>query len=89
MNRRRGHGQTFAFQAAGSETSEVWRPEYFNDSGRTCTHTLDRYVHSMVAALRAGEPPPVPATAGRRALQLALAAVEASETGRRVAVGTS
>lgn len=76
------------FQAAGSETAEVWQAGYFNDANRDFSHTMDRYVHALVRAFRAGEPPPVPATAGRRALALALAAIEAHETGRRVVVGS-
>jgi predicted dehydrogenase len=46
--------------------------------------TLDRHVDDILAALRAGDSPPVPATAGRRALQLAHASVESFRTGRRV-----
>lgn len=77
------------FQAAGNETAEVWQAGYFNDANRTFVQTMDRYVHAMLKAYRGGEPPPVPATAGRRALALAHAAIEAHETGRRVQVPTS
>ena len=59
---------------------------YFNDEARGFHQTFDRHVDAVVAALRAGEPPPVPATAGRRALRLAYAAIESFETGRRVSV---
>lgn len=74
------------FQAAGSETAEVWQAGYFNDANREFFTTMDRYAHAMVKALRAGDPPPVPASAGRRALQVAHAAIESFETGRRVDV---
>ena len=71
---------------AGDEVASVWRAGYFNDEARGFHQTFDRHVDAVVAALRAGEPPPVPATAGRRALRLAHAAIESFETGRRVAV---
>lgn len=76
----------FEYQAAGSETAEVWQAGYFNDRNREFVGTMDRHVHAVVKALRAGEGPPVPAHAGRRALQLAWAAVEANQSGRRVEV---
>jgi len=57
-----------------------------SDESRDFHVTFDRHVEAVVAALRAGDPPPVPATAGRRALRLALAAIESFETGRRVGV---
>lgn len=76
----------FSYQRAGSELAEVWQAGYFNDRDRTFTHTFDAYLDAMLAAFRAGEDPPVPARAGRRALQLAWAAVESFETGRRVPV---
>ncbi|MEO8263308.1 MAG: Gfo/Idh/MocA family oxidoreductase, partial [Pseudolysinimonas sp.] len=47
--------------------------------------TFDRHVDAVLAALRAGEAPPVHAAAGRRALALAVAAIESHETGLRVA----
>jgi hypothetical protein len=40
----------------------------------------------LLAAFVAGAPPPVPATAGRRALVLARAAIDAFERGHRVTV---
>ncbi len=79
--------QSFELSRVGAEDTIVWRPGYFDDAARSFHHTVDRYVDDMLAALRAGEPPPVPATAGRRALLLAYAAIESHETGRRVPVG--
>jgi predicted dehydrogenase len=76
----------FEFQAAGSEVREVWEAGYFNDLGRMFHRTLDRHIDAVVAALRAGDPPPVHARAGRRALELALACVESFKTGTRVDV---
>jgi len=40
----------------------------------------------VIAALKAGEQPPVHARAGRRALELAHAAIRSFEQGSRVAV---
>ena len=74
----------FSLQRAGDESATVWRAGYFNDEARDFHGTFDRHVDAVLAALRAGGPPPVHASAGRRALQLAVAAIESHETGRRV-----
>lgn len=76
----------FTFQKAGNETAEVWQAGYFNDREREFHRTFDGYLDAMLAAFKRGEPPPVHAMAGRRALQLALAAIESFETGRRIDV---
>jgi myo-inositol 2-dehydrogenase/D-chiro-inositol 1-dehydrogenase len=78
--------RSFEYQAAGNEVREVWEAGYFNDLGRMFHRTLDRHLDLILAALRAGDPPPVPASAGRRALQLAHASLESFRTGRRVEV---
>ncbi|HEX3814520.1 MAG TPA: Gfo/Idh/MocA family oxidoreductase [Mycobacteriales bacterium] len=80
--------QSFELSRAGLEETVIWRPGYFNDGARSFHQTVDRYVEDMLRALRAGERPPVPATAGRRALLIANAAIESHQSGRRVAVGT-
>jgi predicted dehydrogenase len=69
---------------AGEETREVWEAGYFNDEAREFHQTFDRHVDAVLAALRAGEPPPIHARAGRRALQLAHASIDSFDTGRRV-----
>lgn len=71
-------------QRAGDETESRWRAGYFNDEARNFHGTFDRHVELVLDALRAGNPPPVHASAGRRALELAHAAIESHETGRRV-----
>jgi myo-inositol 2-dehydrogenase / D-chiro-inositol 1-dehydrogenase len=71
---------------AGSETSEVWEAGYFNDRDREFHRTFDRHADALLAALRAGDEPPVHARAGRRALELAHAAIRSFEEGRRVTV---
>jgi predicted dehydrogenase len=75
-----------SIQRAGEETAQVWRAGYFNDEARDFHGTFDRHVEAVLAALRAGEQPPVHAAAGRRALELAHAAITSHETGQRVAV---
>jgi predicted dehydrogenase len=70
----------------GDETASVWQAGYFRDEARDFHGTFDRHVDALLEAFRAGDPPPVPAQAGRRALQLAHAAIESHQTGRRVAV---
>lgn len=74
----------YTFHSAGSETGEVWQAGYFNDLDREFHRTFDRYMDDLLIAFRAGEGPPVPAAAGRRALQLAYAAIESYENGRRI-----
>ncbi len=76
--------QRYGFQAAGSETAEVWQAGYFNDRDREFHRTFDAYLEAMLAAFRRKEAPPVPAQCGRRALQLAYAAIDSFQTGRRM-----
>jgi threonine dehydrogenase-like Zn-dependent dehydrogenase len=45
---------------------------------------FDRHVDELLDAFRRGEEPPVHARTGRRALELAYAAIESFETGERV-----
>lgn len=76
----------FTLSSTGDETARVWEAGYFNDVERSFARTFDRHVDAVLAALRAGEPPPIHARAGRRALLLAHCAIESFETGRRVRV---
>lgn len=76
----------YQFNAAGSETAEVWQAGYFNDFDREFHCTFDVYLDAMLTAFRKGDPPPVHASAGRRALLLAKASIASHETGRRVHV---
>ncbi|HEX6708927.1 MAG TPA: Gfo/Idh/MocA family oxidoreductase [Rubrobacter sp.] len=75
----------YTLQAAGDETARVWQAGYFNDRDRSFHETFDRHVDEVLGALRRGEEPPIHARAGRRALELAYAAIESFETGERVA----
>ena len=79
----------FSFQASGSETAEVWPAGYFNDRDRDFHHTFDRHFEVLMQAFRAGQPPPIHARAGRRALQLATTAIASFESGRRVSAPIS
>lgn len=76
--------QRFTFQALGEETRTVWEAGYFNDRDRAFHYTLDSYMAATLAAFKRNAPPPAPARCGRRALQLALAAIQSFETGQRI-----
>lgn len=76
----------YAFQAVGNETAEIWQAGYFNDRDREFHRTFDRHMDGLLAAFKRGEPPPIHAAAGRRALALAYATIQSFETGQRVAV---
>ncbi len=78
--------RSYTFHTHGSEVGETWQAGYFNDRDREFHRTFDRHVDDVVAALRDGRDPPVPAAAGRRALLLAGAAVRSFREGRTVAV---
>lgn len=69
---------------AGDEESRVWEAGYFNDEARSFHSTFDRHVDAVLAALRAGEEPPVHARAGHRALALADAIIRSARDGVRV-----
>ena len=78
--------QRYTFSAAGDTTRQVWEPGYFDDRGRSFEQTLDAHLDALLPALVAGEPPPVPASAGLRALMVCHAIIRAYQTGRRVEV---
>ena len=65
---------------------EVWQAGFFEDDKRSFTKSLDRYLDDMLPAFRDGKEPPVPATEGLRALEIAWAAVESFKTGKRINV---
>jgi len=75
---------SLTLQSAGDETERVWRPGYFDDEARSFERTFDRHLDAVLTALRTGTPPPVPASAGRRALELAYAVIRSHESGARV-----
>jgi myo-inositol 2-dehydrogenase/D-chiro-inositol 1-dehydrogenase len=78
--------QRFCLQPAGDETAEVWQAGYFNDFDREFHRTFDVHLHAILEAFKCGDQPPVHARAGRRALELAWAAVESFSLGKRVSI---
>lgn len=78
--------RSFSLHRTGDELGEIWQAGYFNDFDREFHRTFDLYIDAMIQAFKKGEPPPVHARAGLRALQLAHAAIESFESGRRVGV---
>jgi len=74
----------FTFNETGNELSEVWQAGYFNDLDREFHRTFDRHFDELLNAFKAGNPPPIPAAAGKRALQLADACIESFKSGQRV-----
>jgi predicted dehydrogenase len=78
--------KSFTLSEAGDEMSRRWEAGYFNDEAREFHKTFDRHVDELLRALRAGDPPPIHASAGRRALLLAHRSIESFESGRRVTV---
>lgn len=78
--------QRYTFQRTESDTAETWSAGFFDDDGRAFRKNVDRYWTDMLKAFRAGEQPPVPATEGLRALQIAKAAITSYQTGKRVII---
>ena len=54
----------YSFQSSGSETAEVWQAGYFNDEDRLFANTFDKHMEALLAAFRAGQPPPIPCRSG-------------------------
>lgn len=80
--------QRYTFNERGNETAEVWQAGYFNDRDRGFYDTFDPHMDHVLAALRSGAAPPIHARAGRRALRLALAAIESMRSGKAIEVGS-
>ncbi|MFL5962423.1 MAG: Gfo/Idh/MocA family protein [Gaiellaceae bacterium] len=76
----------FTLSRAGDEARTVWEAGYFNDRDREFHRTFDKHVDALLEALRAGDPPPIHARAGLRALELAYAIISSFENGTRVEV---
>jgi len=71
-------------QRNDSETREVWEAGYFNDVDREFHRTFDKHFDAIINAFRAEKEPPIHARAGRRALELAHAAICSFEERRTV-----
>jgi predicted dehydrogenase len=76
--------RSFSLSKAGDENTMTWQAGYFDDEARSFGRTFDRHVDDVLRALRAGGPPPIPASAGRRALLLAQRCIESFTTRRAV-----
>ncbi len=84
---RRGHRATaHAVPAPGTTSPGCGRPATSTTRRATSTAPSTGYVDHLLAALRAGDPPPVPASAGRRALAVAHAIIRSGDEGVRVRV---
>lgn len=79
---------SFTFQQAGSETREVWQAGYFNDLDREFYRTFDHHWDAVVDSFLEGKQPPIHASAGKRALQLAYAVIQSAQTGQRVSLSS-
>ncbi len=76
----------YTFNQAGAETAEVWQAGYFNDVDREFHRTFDKHFEALIGNFRAEKEPPIHARAGRRALELAHAAVRSYEESRFIQV---
>jgi len=74
----------FSLQRNDSETREVWEAGYFNDIDREFHRTFDKHIDAIITAFSADKEPPIHARAGRRALELAQAAICSFEERRTV-----
>ena len=72
----------FVFEPNDSDLAEVWEPRPFGERRELLQFyptTIQAHVDALLAALGAGEPPPVRGEDGLRALQLVKAAILAFE----------
>ncbi|MDX6238440.1 MAG: hypothetical protein QOG10_3255 [Kribbellaceae bacterium] len=76
----------YTFSRAGDPTRQVWEAGYFDDRSRSFEQTFDAYLDALLDALSAGQKPPVPATAGLRALTVCTAIIQAYSSGERTRV---
>lgn len=76
----------FTYTPRGSETSETWEAGLFNDQARSFARMMESHLDELLAAFKAGQPPPVHARCGLRALQIAEAAMVSHREGRRVVI---
>ena len=76
----------FTLSRTGDPTARVWEAGYFDDRGRDFYAMFEAHLDELVPALRRGDPPPIHARAGSRALDLAAAVITSVQEGRHVAV---
>lgn len=76
----------YTFHESGNEVGKVWEAGYFNDYYREFHKTFDLHIDELIEAFKSGEAPPIHASAGYRALQIAHAAIQSFQTGKRIEV---
>ena len=76
----------YTFQQTNSDMAEVWTAGFFEDDKRSFHKSVDRLIDDMLTSFQKGEEPPIPAKEGLRALQIAYAAIESYQTGKRVRI---
>ncbi|MFD2612460.1 Gfo/Idh/MocA family protein [Paenibacillus gansuensis] len=76
----------YTYHPAGSEIGEIWKAGYFNDWDREFHRTFDSCYGELIEAFKKGEPPPIHASSGFRALEIAHAVIASFHSGSRVFV---
>ena len=76
----------YTFNNKDSENAEVWQAGFFNDYEREFLRTFDEHYNNVIKNFLKGMQPPIHASAGKRALQLALASIKAMQTNKTVNV---
>ena len=74
----------FTFNKVGSEVAEVWQAGFFNDYEREFLRTFDEHFNEVINNFLKGKKPPIHATKGKRALQIAIASIKAMKTNKTV-----
>ena len=76
----------FTQSRSGDATARVWEAGLFDDRGRDFGAMFEAHLDELIPALRAGDPPPIHARAGSRALDVATAVIQSARERRHVAV---
>jgi myo-inositol 2-dehydrogenase/D-chiro-inositol 1-dehydrogenase len=76
----------FTQSRTGDPTARVWEAGYFDDRGRDFSAMFEAHLDALVPALMSGERPPIHASAGARALDLAAAVITSAQERRHVTV---
>ena len=74
----------FTFNKKNNETAEVWQSGFFNDYEREFHRTFDDHYNQVIYNFINKKKPPIHANSGRRALELALAAIKSFKNNKTV-----
>ena len=74
----------FTFNKKNNETAEVWQSGFFNDYEREFHSTFDDHYNQVIYNFINKKKPPIHANSGRRALELALAAIKSFKNNKTV-----